>query len=147
MSKVTASYSTSHALVVGINSYQAAPPLGYAVNDAVTVATVLTELFDFSKNNVHLLLDEEADRRAILDTLTSFTQDGTEVNDRVLVFFAGHGHTIPSRKGDVGFLVPCDGDPHNLGSLIRWDELTRNADLLLRCAPCGSVIGLPLQAR
>jgi hypothetical protein len=30
----------------------------------------------------------------------------------------------------VGFLVPVDGDPTKLDSLIRWDELTRNADLI-----------------
>jgi len=30
----------------------------------------------------------------------------------------------------VGYLVPWDGDCGKLASLIRWDELTRNADLI-----------------
>jgi hypothetical protein len=30
----------------------------------------------------------------------------------------------------TGFLVPCDGDVSNLASLIRWDDLTRGADLI-----------------
>ena len=32
--------------------------------------------------------------------------------------------------GEVGYLVPQDGDLTQLATLIRWDELTRNADLI-----------------
>ena len=56
--------------------------------------------------------------------------DAVGENDRMIVFFAGHGHTAPSRRGEIGFLVPVDGDPSDLSTLIRWDELTRNADLI-----------------
>ena len=52
------------------------------------------------------------------------------MNDRLIVFFAGHGHTVKSSRGEVGYLVPWDGDCGKLASLIRWDELTRNADLI-----------------
>jgi uncharacterized caspase-like protein len=123
-------YSNSHALVIGINYYKTSPPLGYAVNDAVAVATALSGLFHFPKEKVHLLLDSEATHSAILDHFLSFACDGTEVNDRLVVFFAGHGHTVRSSRGEIGYLVPSDGDCHNLASLIRWDELTRNADLI-----------------
>lgn len=37
---------------------------------------------------------------------------------------------MKSRRGDVGFLVPYDGDVNDLSSLIRWDQLTRSADLI-----------------
>jgi hypothetical protein len=47
-----------------------------------------------------------------------------------MVFFAGHGHTVSGRRGETGFLVPVDGRADDLASLIRWDELTRNADLI-----------------
>lgn len=47
-----------------------------------------------------------------------------------MVFFAGHGHTVTSIKGEVGFLVPSDGDSNDLSTLIRWDELTRGSDLI-----------------
>jgi hypothetical protein len=33
-------------------------------------------------------------------------------------------------SGEVGYLVPADGRADELGSLIRWDELTINADLV-----------------
>ena len=47
-----------------------------------------------------------------------------------LVFFAGHGHTVSGRRGETGFLVPVDGQLGDLASVIRWDELTRSADLI-----------------
>jgi uncharacterized caspase-like protein len=51
-------------------------------------------------------------------------------DDRLIIFFAGHGHTASGRRGETGFLVPVDGDVTNLASLVRWEELTRCADLI-----------------
>ena len=123
-------YSSSRALVIGINVYKAAPPLGYAVSDASAVAAVLVDNFSFPKENVHLLLDSEATRAAILECFLSFAREGCGVNDRLIVFFAGHGHTVRTSRAEVGYLVPWDGDCDNLASLIRWDGLTRDADLI-----------------
>ena len=129
-SVISSRYRDSHALVIGINRYRSAPPLGYAVNDATAIAQILTETFGFPAENVRLLVDKKATRSSIMKNYLSLAADGTDLNDRVIVFFAGHGHTIGSRRGEVGFLVPYDGDPNYLPSLIRWDELTRNADLI-----------------
>ena len=51
-------------------------------------------------------------------------------DDRLLVFFAGHGSTVSSSRGPVGYLVPVDGKLKDKSSLIRWDDLTRNADII-----------------
>lgn len=123
-------YSNSHALVIGIDKYQFVSVLGYAVNDAAEVAQVLQQHLGFPAENVHLLIDSAATRSAILDKFLSFACEGTGQNDRMVLFFAGHGHTVRMLKGEVGYLVPADGNPNNLASLIRWDELTRNADLI-----------------
>ena len=125
------SYSESYALVIGINNYLHATPLGYAVNDAKAVAKSLRDDFEFPKENITLLLDKSASRNKILEKFMTFTSESIGENDRVLVFFAGHGFTTKSRRTDVGFLVPYDGKKDDLGTLIRWDELTRNADLIL----------------
>ena len=53
-----------------------------------------------------------------------------EPNDRIVFFFAGHGYTAQGRRGETGFLFPADGTADNLATLIRWDDLTRNADLI-----------------
>ena len=38
--------------------------------------------------------------------------------------------TRTGNRGEVGFLLPVDGNPDDLATLIRWDDLTRNADLI-----------------
>ena len=55
--------------------------------------------------------------------------DVTEEDDRILIFFAGHGHTKPGNRGEVGFLMPHEGTPNDLSTLIRWHDLTQSADL------------------
>ena len=124
-------YEGSFALIIGINNYQKAPLLGYAVSDATAVAEVLKTNFDFPEENIKLLLDEKATKNNIMKTFMSYINNNVSPNDRILVFFAGHGMTVKGRRGDVGFLVPFDGDQDNLSTLIRWDDLTRNAELIV----------------
>jgi len=57
-------------------------------------------------------------------------EKSTNLDSRLLVFFAGHGETKTGANGEVGFLVPHDGDVTNLSTLLRWDDLVRNADLI-----------------
>ena len=122
-------YSASRALVVGINNYQHASPLGYAIHDAEETSQLLIDEFGFDERNIILLTDANATRVRIIDSFLSYV-DETEVDDRIVFFFAGHGHTFSGHRGEVGYLVPYDGDTHSLSTLIRWDELTRNAELI-----------------
>src|SRR5687767_9324362 len=122
-------YRESWALIIGINAYAHAPPLGYACNDATAVAAHLRDVLGFPDGNVRLLLDDSATRQAIMDDFLRLADD-VGPDDRVLVFFAGHGYTRRGRRGEVGYLVPVDGNPVQLSSLIRWDDLTRNAELI-----------------
>ena len=40
---------------------------------------------------------------------------GAGNNDRILVFYGGHGETIPLPSGgEVGYLLPVDGNRENL---------------------------------
>ena len=124
-------YGLSHALVIGINEYEHVPRLGHAQNDAEAFARVLRERFGFTKDNLTILTDGDATRSEILRAFMEYAQDSNVGDDdRIVVFFAGHGHTVPSRRGETGFLVPVDGDLSDLSTLIRWDDLTRNADLI-----------------
>lgn len=123
-------YHKSWALIIGINKYQKASPLSFARNDAEAIHRTLIEKFAFQEENITLLLDETATRATVLDSFIQLVQGSVNPNDRVFVFFAGHGHTFTGKRGEVGYLVPVDGTPENLATLIRWDELTRNADLI-----------------
>jgi hypothetical protein len=123
-------YQNSWALIIGINTYSHCSPLGFACNDARAVAATLIEKFGFPDGNVEILLDQQATKAAVLQALLRHADPVALEDDRGLVFFAGHGHTAESRRGEVGYLVPTDGNCDDLASLIRWDELTRNAELL-----------------
>ena len=123
-------YKNSYALIIGINNYQNTSPLGYAVNDAEAIAEILEAQFAFPNENIKILLDDNATRNEIMASFMSYVNGEISQDDRILVFFAGHGMTHTGRRGEVGFLVPVDGDPQNLATLIRWDEFTRNAELI-----------------
>lgn len=125
-----ARYRWSHALIIGIDRYEHVSPLGYAVSDAVAISGLLTSQLGFDEMNLKLLKDEDATKANILRAFLSLARYGTEDDDRVIIFFAGHGQTVSSIKGDVGFLIPFDGNPKDLSTLIRWDELTRNSDFI-----------------
>jgi peptidoglycan/xylan/chitin deacetylase (PgdA/CDA1 family) len=112
-------YRESWAVVVGIDQYQSWPRLHYAVNDAQGVRDLLIKKYRFKPENVVTLLDGEATRAAILKALGDRLADPTKVShdDRVFVFFAGHGVTrkLPSGKS-LGYLVPVDADRDNYQS-------------------------------
>jgi hypothetical protein len=130
MTKLHTSYNDSHALVIGIDVYRKTSPLSYAVSDATAIAESLKSTFGFADTNIHLLTNESATREAILEAFLEFALDKTTSNDRLFFFFAGHGFTIRSNRGEIGYLVPHNCDCASLSTLIRWDELTRNAELI-----------------
>jgi Caspase domain len=123
-------YDKSWAVIIGINHYRVASPLGYARQDAESFAEILKSAFGFPPDGITVLLDGDATRHGILSSFLQLTKDAVLPDDRVAVFFAGHGCTRTGKHGEVGFLVPVDGDPNELSTLIRWDDLTRNAELI-----------------
>jgi peptidoglycan/xylan/chitin deacetylase (PgdA/CDA1 family)/TolA-binding protein len=110
-------YRDSHALVIGINQYAAWPKLSHAVRDAQAVRESLVTRFGFKAENVTLLTDAEATRANILKALNERFGDAKRVkrDDRVFVFFAGHGSTrkLPSGR-EVGYIVPVDAGLNDL---------------------------------
>lgn len=104
-------YRDSHALVIGIDQYGQWPRLQHAVRDAKAVQAQLVQRLGFRPENVTLLLDGEATRANILRALNDKLADAQRVkrDDRVLVFFAGHGATRKLASGrDVGYVMPVD---------------------------------------
>ncbi len=101
-------YQSSWAVVIGIDAYQKAPRLNYAVADAKAVATLLPSL-GFPKENIRVLLDGEATKAKIE---SAFYRDLKRMgpNDRLFVYFAGHGETAAIRAGEEGYILPVDAD-------------------------------------
>ena len=121
-------YDNSHALIVGIDEY-AHPsfrPLGNAEKDARAMADVLgASPFDFA---ITALYGENATRQAILDTLYEIQEQSSD-DDRVLVYFAGHGYTITTRFGkEIGYLACADTIPQKNHTAIKMSDLTGTRD-------------------
>lgn len=102
-------FSAAHALVIGIDGYDAGwPRLGNAVEDAEAVADALKS---HGFGDVDLLVDP--DGAAMAGAIKRFIYSkGADPDARLVIWFAGHGHTI----GAEGYLVPRDaplpaGDP------------------------------------
>lgn len=106
-------YGTSWAVVIGINQYQAWPKLEYAVNDAKAVAEQLETKLGFAKANIITLFDADATAERITEVLGYQLADPKKVsaNDRVFIFYAGHGATreLPNGKA-LGYLIPVDAE-------------------------------------
>lgn len=123
-------YTNSRALIIGIDKYAKVSPLSYAVSDASEVRKILVEELGFPAANITYLTDAEATRDSILRAYLRFAADDIDIDERLLVFFAGHGDTRTGSRGEIGYLVPFDADSSDLATLIRWDDLTRNAELI-----------------
>jgi len=96
-------YSNSYALVVGIDNYHAGwPRLGKAVADARAIAHVLRA------KGFEVTLKTDLDSIALMQEFKKFFAiKGADPNARLLLWYAGHGHTI---NGE-GYLVPADAPP------------------------------------
>lgn len=109
-------YHDSWAVVAGIDDYAKWPKLQYAVNDATGVRDILVNRFGFKRDHVITLFNEEATRERILSALGDTLSDPEKVHrdDRVFVFFAGHGATRRLASGrDLGYIIPWDADTQN----------------------------------
>jgi formylglycine-generating enzyme required for sulfatase activity len=126
-------YADAWAVVIGINDYQhpRIPKLRYAVNDARSLQQAMLSL-GFRPERVIALFDSQATKARIETVIGDELRQKMKPNDRVLVFFAGHGKTDTRRSGEEeGYLIPVDGDPTRLfGTTISMVALRQIADRL-----------------
>jgi len=118
----------SYALVIGIAKYKnlpAAAQLAYPDRDAEDVYTTLisAEGGQFPAENVHKLIDDQATDANIHDQLEHWLPSVTKPDDRVLIYFAGHGFV----SGGKAYLAPYDVDLHNItGSAYPMEMLGKD---------------------
>ena len=126
-------YRESWAVVVGIDDYSAWPKLRYAVNDASSMKDLLIRRYRFQPENVIFLPNREATRQNILAALTDRLGDPARISreDRVLVFFAGHGTTRKLASGrELGYLVPFDADREHPSGWLSMNQLQEAAEAI-----------------
>ncbi len=105
----------SYALVVGIAKYKNLPPkqqLHFPERDAEAIYSILIspEGGNFRAENVHKLIGEQATLANLKRELEQWLPSVAQPEDRVLVYFAGHGFVV---KG-TPYLAPYDFDLNNI---------------------------------
>ncbi|MRW90437.1 polysaccharide deacetylase family protein [Duganella sp. FT80W] len=113
---VSTGYANSYAVVIGINDYQKWPKLQYAVQDAKAIRETLVNRFGFDSERVFTLSNGEATRNNILAVFHDKLADARlKKDDRIFVFFAGHGATRQLSSGrNLGYIIPADSDPQQV---------------------------------
>ncbi len=126
-------YSESWAIIIGIDDYAKWPKLQYAVRDAQAIRETLIQKYGFGSERVVSLTNKEATRVGILDAFhDKLAHGGMQKNDRLFVFFAGHGATRQLSSGrDLGYIIPVDSDPNQMATdAIPMTELQNIAESL-----------------
>jgi Caspase domain len=143
--ELSANYDKSWAIVVGINHYEHFNGLERANQDATGMAKLLMDRLGFPQDNVFLVLDPPPDdlpahlavfsRRAtktvLEDLILNRLPELAGENDRVLIFYAGHGDrriVRQARLDNVGYLVPSDAVPGQWHTFVEWDAIMRAGD-------------------
>jgi uncharacterized caspase-like protein len=101
------------ALIVGIASFEnkVIPPLSYTASDAQSFADVLLspKYGQFKRENVHVLLNEQATTRHIKEQLNWLARSAAP-DDLVVVYVAGHGSPREADTAGVSYIITTDTD-------------------------------------
>ena len=132
-------HAAKRALVIGIDDYKHSkiPDLGGCVGDGNAMVKILKDHLGFTDSEIKYLINSQATRAGILNALDKWVVDGTDVGDKILIYYAGHGYFTEDDNGDekdeknpMGeTLCPHDTDPDLLkdrtkkGNMITDDEI------------------------
>src|SRR5215813_3094686 len=104
-----------YALIVGIANYKNLPAksqLEFSERDADAIYSILIspEGGNFHAENVHRLTGAQATLANIKREMETWLPSVAKEDDRVVIYFAGHGFI----SGGRGYLAPYDLDPANI---------------------------------
>jgi len=140
--------SGRYALLIGVGQYPSRSglePLN-ARNDLRLMAQTLRSQ-GFSADHIITLADAQATRQGITQTLDSLTR-ALPSGSCLIVYFSGHSMQLTDDNGDEPdrldeAIIPYDGLPKRVVTLIRDDELGRHlARLRQRIGPAGQLLFL-----
>jgi len=104
------------ALVIGIDGYRNWIPLRFAERDAKEIRDILVTDYAFEPDNVVTLLGREATESNVMAELRRLLFEVAGEEDRLLIYYAGHGQIDPMT--DTGFWIPVDGDLYDTSTWI-----------------------------
>ncbi|MCP4218753.1 MAG: caspase family protein [bacterium] len=142
--KVKSSYSNSNhrnwAVLIAVKNYSTEnnglTPLPYAVRDAEAVKEYLINRLHFNPKYIRTLYNKKATRDNINKILGETMPRSMTENDRILVYFSGHGGKEIMEKANnisktFSYLVPFDGNKKSLFSTgISIEQVNKFSDRL-----------------
>ncbi|MGC4047941.1 MAG: caspase family protein [Armatimonas sp.] len=142
-----AAQAADQALVIGVNKYPGLRP-GSDLNGCVPDAQLMKTELEAYNFQVTIITDEQATKQGIL-TAISELKGKVSGNDKVVIYFAGHGTT----DGADAAILPNDAKDAGEGSDIKTKELydavegiqTASRTLILDSCHSGGMI--PMSAR
>jgi Caspase domain len=108
----------NHVLLIGIDDYMNAAPLAGCVNDIASVRELLLTRFGVSDSEITVLAAPRADGmrlegaavptlQAIREALVALGSDAVSSDDRIIVYFSGHGASRTVTGAGPSHLVEC----------------------------------------
>lgn len=122
--------AAARALLVGVSAYPEASPLPGVAHDVAGMHTLLRGL-GVAEADVLVLTEAAATRDGLLAAIEQHLVRGVQPEDRILLYFAGHGYRLPAAPGSAPeedgldeILVLWDWSPHPSPiGFVRDDEL------------------------
>ena len=109
----TKSSNEKIAIIIGIENYSEAPKANYANLDAQYFFDYARKAFGVKKQNINLLINENATIVKTDKALSLWLKSKVKKNrSDLIIFFAGHG--LASTDGKELYLLPQDGNPDRL---------------------------------
>lgn len=107
--------AAKHALLVGVSEYQAADisSLEGPNFDVSALQDSLENNWGFAKQNITVLVNEEASKEQILSELDRLYDKGKQ-GDHILLYLSGHGTSAADRN----LAIPL---PYSTGAFLPWD--------------------------
>ena len=94
-------YGEDRALLIGIDKYKdVGPTLQGAENDVGRINTFVRNSLKFRPDQIKVLLNEEATKKNILQSMSQWLVADSHPGDRVFFFYSGHGFFQADKDGD-----------------------------------------------
>jgi hypothetical protein len=113
-----------YALVIGIDKYRNFETLKTAASDANTIAQILQDNYNFY---VTKLIDEDATRANIYNEINDFRKK-LRKEDRLLIYFAGHGNF--DKDMDRSFWFPVDAEKDNPTNWFSAEDISSQLKII-----------------
>jgi len=117
--QTTTLYSGSHALVIGVSDYTEGWQDLYGVKNDISCVKSALEKQDFN-----VVVVENPTSVALKNAFDDFiSKYGRVLDNRLLIYFSGHGHTLKTGwGGDMGYIVPSDAPDPNINPDVFKDK-------------------------